>query len=80
MDDQGFLVNGNSIYKLTTSFEKIGEVVLRWGVSNAVTYNVINTKAILFSKGWKSRYIAEIYPKILTLGRYNIKFNNKTTR
>lgn len=59
MDDLGFLVDGKSIHEVATNLEKIGEVVLRWETSNTVMYNVTKIEAVLFSKGQKSKLIAE---------------------
>ncbi len=50
MDNLGFLANGNSIEKVAANLEKTRETVLRWGISNAVMYNIAKTEAILFSQ------------------------------
>lgn len=50
MDNLGFLASNNSIKKVTTSLETTEETVLKWRLSNAITYNIIKTEAILFFK------------------------------
>ena len=80
MDDLGFLVDGKSIHEIAANLEKIGEVVLRWGVSNAVTYDIAKIEAIFFSKSRKSRLKEEMSAKVLTFGGHNIKFNDRATR
>lgn len=50
MDDLGFLDSGNSIQEVATNLEKTGKVVLRWGLANAVTFDIAKTQAILFTK------------------------------
>lgn len=49
MDDLGFLVDAKSIHEIATNLEKIGEVILRWGITNAVIYDIAKTKAVFFS-------------------------------
>lgn len=80
MDDLGFLVDGKSIHEIAANLEKIGEVLLRWGVSNAVTYDIAKIEAIFFSKSRKSRLKEEMSAKVLTFGGHNIKFNDRATR
>ncbi len=48
MDDLEFLANGNSLQEVAVSLEKMRETVLRWTLSNAVTYDIAKTEAILF--------------------------------
>lgn len=50
INNLGFLANGNSIKEVTISLEITGKTVLRWGLSNIVTYNIIKTETILFFK------------------------------
>ena len=48
MDDLRFLANGNLIQEVAASLEKTRETVIRWGLSNAVTYDIAKTEDILF--------------------------------
>ena len=50
MDNLGFLVKENSIQELEARLEKMGKTVIRWGLSNAVTYDIAKTEAIFFSQ------------------------------
>lgn len=80
MDDLGFLASGNSIQEVVTmSHGKTGEAVLKWGLSNAVTYD-IKTEAILFSKARSKRVKKEIAAIRLVFGEQGAKFNDKATR
>lgn len=80
VDDLGFLASGNSIQEVVTmSHGKTGEAVLKWGLSNAVTYD-IKTEAILFSKARSKRVKKEIAAIRLVFGEQGAKFNDKATR
>lgn len=80
IDDLGFLASGNSIKEVATSLEKTGEAVLRWGLSNAVTYDIGKTEAILFSKARNRKTAEEITSSRLVFGGQEVKFNDKATR
>ena len=67
MDDLGFLASGNSIQEVVTSLEKTGEAVLKWGLSNAVIYD-IKTEAILFSEARSKRLRKRLQLNDLCLG------------
>lgn len=71
MDDLGFLVSGNSV----TSLVKTGEAVLKWGLSNAVTYDIAKTEAMLFSKARGKRVKKDIAAIRLVFGEQELKFN-----
>ena len=60
--------------------EKTGEAVLRWGLSNAVIYNIAKTEAILFSRAGNKKAKEEMAATRLRFGEQEIKFNNKATR
>lgn len=80
MDDLGFLASGNSIQEVASSLEKTGETVLRWGLSNAVTYDIAKTEVILFLQTRSKRFKDEISAIRLTFGEQEVRFNNKATR
>lgn len=80
MDDLGFLASGESVQEVATSLEKIGDAVVEWGFSNAVTYDVAKTEALLFLKARNKKLKEEILARELTFGGQNIKFNDKATR
>lgn len=80
MDDLGFLASGNSIQEVANCLEKTGEAVLRWGLSNAVTYDIAKTEAILFSRARNKKAKEEMAATRLRFGEQEIKFNNKATR
>ncbi len=60
--------------------EKTGETVLRWGLSNAVTYDIAKTEAILFSKARGKKTKGEVANSKLVFGEQEVKFNDKATR
>lgn len=80
MDDLGFLTSGNSIQEVATTLEITGETVIRWGLANAVTYNIAKTEAILFSPTRSKKVNKETAEIRLTIGKEEIKFNNQATR
>ena len=80
MDALAFLASGNSIHELATSLGKTGETVLRWGLSNAVTYDIAKTEAILFSRARDKKAKEEIAATKLVFGEQEVKFNDIATR
>lgn len=60
--------------------EKTGETVLSWGLSNAVTYDIAKTEAILFSQTRSKRIKDEISAIRLIIGEQDVRFNNRATR
>lgn len=74
------MASGNSIQDVATRLEKIGETVLRWGLFNAVTYNIAKTEAILFSKAHSKKAKKKIAATKLVFGEQKVKFNDKATR
>lgn len=76
MNNLIFLVSRNSIQEVAISLKKIGKTVLRWGLSNAVTYYVAKTQAILFSKTRGKKPKEEVADAKLVFGEQKIKFND----
>lgn len=48
MDNLGFLASGNFIQEIATTLEKMGKIVIKWGLANVVTYDIAKMEAILF--------------------------------
>ena len=60
MDNLEFLASKSLIQEVVTSLEKTAENVLRWGLFNAVTYDMAKTEAISFSKACNKKVKKEI--------------------
>ncbi len=80
IDDLGFLASGNSIQKIAITLEKMGETVIKWELSNVVTYDIAKTEAILFSPTWSKKVNKETSEIQLTIGEEEIMFNNQATQ
>lgn len=65
---------------MATSLEKTGKTVLRWGLTNAVIYDIANIKAILFTKTRGKKPKKEIAATKFVFGEQEVKFNDKATR
>lgn len=76
MNDLGFLASGNLIQEVATILKKMGETVIRWGFTNAVTYDIAKTEAILFSPTRSKKVNKETSEIRLIIGEKEIKFNN----
>ena len=50
MDDLGFLVAWQLVFKIKKSLEKAGKIALKWAADHIVTYDIDKTEAVLFSK------------------------------
>lgn len=50
VDDLGFIASGYLVKELAKTLGQVATVVLDWGKSNAVTYDIAKTEAVLFSK------------------------------
>lgn len=60
MDDLKFWTSGKLIKQITISLEITGESILRWRLSNIVTYNIAKTEAILYVKSCYQKSKKEI--------------------
>ncbi len=58
----------------------MGETVRKWELSNAVTYEIAKTEAILFSPTWSKKVNKETSEIRLIIGKDVIKFNNQATQ
>ena len=58
----------------------MAQVVLDWGKSNAVTYDIAKTEAVLFSKSHRQRLNKQIAAVNIKIGTEKIKFNKEATR
>lgn len=65
---------------MAASLEKMGETVLKWGLSNAVTFDIAKTEAILFCQTQSKRVKDKISAIRLKLGEQDVRFNDKATR
>ena len=48
VDNLGFIVLGSSVKVIASSLGKIAKIIIEWGKTNAVIYNIWKTEAILF--------------------------------
>lgn len=55
VDDLAFIIADSSISKIANTLEKAGQIVLKWRVDNAVTYNMSKMEAVLFSKARRQK-------------------------
>ena len=59
----------SAVKELAKTLGQVAKVVLEWGKSNAVTYDIAKTEAVLFSKAHRQRLnkqIAVVHIKIGT--------------
>ena len=79
MDNLGFLASGNLVQEVATTLKKTRKIVIKWKLSNAVTYNITKTKAILFLPIWNKKVTKKTSEIRLTIKKEVIKFNNQVT-
>ena len=46
---------GSSVKDIVSSLGKIAKIIIEWGKTNAVTYNIGKTEAILFFRSYRQR-------------------------
>ena len=80
VDDLGFIASGYLVKQLAKTLGRVATVVLDWGKSNAVTYDIAKTKAVLFSKSHCQRLNRQIAEVQIKIGLEKIKFNKEATR
>lgn len=80
VDDVGFIASGNLVKELAKTLGQVAKVVLKWGQSNAVTYDIAKTKAVLFSKSRCQRLNKQIAEVQIKIGAEKIKSNKEATR
>lgn len=68
IDKLRFLTSNNFIKEIAASFKIKGEIVLRWGLLNAITYDIHKTEAILFSNTCSQNVKKEIAVSRLVFG------------
>ena len=76
--DLGFLASGHSVKELAKILGQVA-TVLDWGKSNAVTYDVAKTEAVLFSKSHRQRLNKQIAEVHINIEAEKIKFNKEAT-
>ena len=80
VDDLGFITSGYSVKEPPKTLGQVAKVVLEWGRSNAVTYDIAKTKAVLFSKAHRQRLNKQIAAAQINIGVEKIKFDKEATR
>lgn len=80
MDDLGFLTAGHSVWEITKTLEEAGKIALHWGKTNAVTYDISKTEAILFSKARNQKLTKQLSETELRFGGRVISFSQEATR
>lgn len=79
VDDLGFITADWSINKIAKTLEKAGDIVVEWGVSNAVTYDMSKTEAVLFSKARRQK-LAKLLETRMRIGGETVSFKKDATR
>ena len=79
VDDLGFIKADCSIGKIAKTLEKFGQIALKWGANNAVTYDIGKTEAVLFAKARRQK-LAELLKTRLRIGREIVHFKKEATR
>ena len=80
VDDLGFIATGSPVRDLAKTLGRVAQVVIEWGKSNAVTYDIVKTEAVLFSKSHCQRLNKQIATVNIQIGTEKIKFNKDATR
>ncbi len=80
VDDLCFIATGFSVKELAKSLGQVAQVVLDWGKSNVVTYDIAKIEAVLFSKSHRQRINKQIAVVNIEIGTEKIKFNKEATR
>lgn len=80
VDDLSFIASGHSVKELAKILGQVAAVVLDWGKSNAVTYDVAKTEAVLFSKAHRQRLNKQITGVHIKIEAEKIKFNKEATQ
>lgn len=79
MDDLGFIASWYSVKKLAKILGQVAMVVLNWGKSNAISYDLAEKEAVLFFKSHWQRLNKQIAKVDLKIGTEKIKFNKEAT-
>ena len=80
VDDLGFIASGTSVQEISKTLETVASSVLRWGLTNAVTYDTSKTEAVLFSKSHRQRLNKQLRETKIQVGNEKIMFNKEATR
>ena len=80
VDDLGFIASGYSVKEFAKTLGQIAKVVLESGRSNAVTYDIAKTEAVLFSKAHRQQLNKQIATAQISIGAEKIKFNKEAAR
>lgn len=80
MDDLRFLIVGYLVSHIAKILEDAGKIALKWGSSNAISYDISKTEAILFLKSKLQKLASQLFEIRLHFGGEVIVFSKKTTR
>lgn len=77
-DDIAFLAPGKSVKDIQNALTEAGELAVKWGLINNVTFDIDKTEAVLFTK--KSKIRRNIDKFSIQIKDYAINFNKNATR
>ena len=77
-DDIGFLAPGKTVEDIQKALTEAGDLAVKWGLLNNVTFDIKKTEVILFTKKTKIR--RNINKFNIKIKDYIVKFNKKVTR
>lgn len=77
IDDVGFIAFRCLVKELTNILGQLAKVILEWGKSNAVIYDIAKTKVVLFSKSHCQRLNKQINVVHIKIRAEKIKFNKE---
>lgn len=80
MNDLGVLAAGHSLLEIKKKKENAGNITLDWGTSNAVTYDMSKTEAVIFSRARNQKLVKQITDVELRFGGQAVLFNIEATR
>ena len=80
VDDLGFIASGTSVQEVSKTLETVASSVLRWGLTNAVTYDTSKTEAVLFFKSHRQQLNKQLQETKIQVGNEKIMFNKEATR
>lgn len=80
VDDLGFIISGYLVKNIVKALNKVAQTGLAWKNTNAITYNIAKTEAVIFSRSYFQRLYRQITKTNIQIKTKSIKFNKKTTR
>ena len=79
VNNLSFITSGYSVKELAKTLGQVTMVVLDWGESNAITYDIVKTETVLFSKSYCQRLNKKMATVQIKIGLEKIKSNKETT-